>query len=88
MEKVDPKVVIIQHGRWYPEQAESDPDGWLKFSTNILTNKIVHSADPGAPNLRRFLYNVYKVDGREIGMIWCEPEDKVKEKVANGQVKY
>jgi len=57
---IDPRVVIMEHGWWFPEK-ETDMYGWAESNLNVLT-----SSDPpyapelGSVTLRGILCKVYK----------------------------
>ncbi len=62
---IHPKVVVAEHGWWFPEI--KDPGhGWDISNINILTDNSHESMDPlmGATNLRALLCNVYKEGAR------------------------
>ncbi|MFC1822254.1 molybdopterin-dependent oxidoreductase [Thermodesulfobacteriota bacterium] len=57
---IDPRVVVAEHGWWYPEI--KDPGhGWDISNVNILTDNSHETMDPaiGATNLRVCLCNIY-----------------------------
>jgi anaerobic selenocysteine-containing dehydrogenase len=59
---IDPRLVAIQHGWWFPEQ--KDPGhGWDQSSSNILTDNDPRTYDVsmGASNLRVMLCRIYPV---------------------------
>ncbi len=59
---IHPKVVVAEHGWWYPEMR--DPGhGWDISNINLLTDNSHESMDPamGATNLRACLCNIYSV---------------------------
>ncbi len=56
---IDPRVVVAEHGWWYPEI--KDPGhGWEISNVNILTNNAYETLDPamGSTNLRVCLCNI------------------------------
>ena len=56
---IDPRVVVAEHGWWYPEQ--KDPGhGWDVSNVNILTDNAYETLDPamGSTNLRVCLCNI------------------------------
>jgi anaerobic selenocysteine-containing dehydrogenase len=60
-DSLDPRVVVIEHGWWYPEQGITDLHGWTESNANILTNnKPPYSREMGTPTLRGILCKVYK----------------------------
>ncbi len=61
MDSLDPRVVAIEHGWWYPEQGTANLHGWTESNANILTdNKPPYSREMGTPTLRGILCKVYK----------------------------
>ncbi|MGD9060144.1 MAG: molybdopterin-dependent oxidoreductase, partial [Desulfobacterales bacterium] len=56
---ISPKVVVAEHGWWYPEVSTPDR-GWDISNINMLTDNSHESMDPvmGATNLRVLLCNV------------------------------
>jgi anaerobic selenocysteine-containing dehydrogenase len=57
---IDPRVVCIQHGWWFPEQ--KDPEhGWDQSNSNILTDNDPSTFDVsmGASNLRSLMCKIY-----------------------------
>jgi anaerobic selenocysteine-containing dehydrogenase len=61
-EGIDPRVIVAEHGWWYPEI--KDPGhGWDISNINILTDNSHESMDPaiGATNLRVCLCNISAV---------------------------
>ena len=58
---LDHRVVVIDHGWWYPEQGISNLHGWAESNANILTdNKPPYSYEMGTPTLRGIVCKVYK----------------------------
>lgn len=56
---IDPRVIVAEHGWWYPEI--KDPGhGWDISNVNILTNNAYETLDPamGSTNLRVCLCNI------------------------------
>lgn len=56
---IDPRVIVAEHGWWYPEI--KDPGhGWNISNVNILTNNAYETLDPamGSTNLRVCLCNI------------------------------
>ncbi len=63
---IDPRVVCIQHGWWFPEQ--KDPGhGWDQSGSNILTDNDPSTFDVsmGAANLRALMCKIYPVKEEE-----------------------
>jgi anaerobic selenocysteine-containing dehydrogenase len=56
---IDPRVVVAEHGWWYPE-LKDEGHGWDISNINILTDDSYESMDPvmGATNLRVLLCNI------------------------------
>jgi len=65
---IDPRVVHVQHGWWFPEEDGAEPSlhGVWKSNCNVLTDDHpdVCNSISGAWPLRVFLCKVYKADGR------------------------
>jgi anaerobic selenocysteine-containing dehydrogenase len=61
MDTLDPRVVVIDHGWWYPEQGIGNLHGWAESNANILTdNNPPYSPEMGTPTLRGIVGKVYK----------------------------
>jgi anaerobic selenocysteine-containing dehydrogenase len=60
---IDPRVVVAEHGWWFPEIQSSD-HGWDVSNINILTDNSHASMDPlmGATNLRVLLCKIYRCE--------------------------
>ena len=59
---IDPRVVIVDYGWWFPEKEASELYGWAESNVNILTDdRSPYSREVGATNLRGILCKVYKV---------------------------
>jgi anaerobic selenocysteine-containing dehydrogenase len=59
---IDPRVVGVDYGWWFPEKGASALYGWAESNVNILTNdKPPFNREMGSSNLRGFLCKVYKV---------------------------
>ena len=56
---IDPRVIVAEHGWWYPEM-DGPSHGWEISNINILTDNSHESMDPvmGATNLRALLCNI------------------------------
>lgn len=64
---IDPRVIVAEHGWWYPEIKSSD-HGWEISNINLLTDNSHETMDPvmGATNLRVQLCNILLCeDGKE-----------------------
>jgi len=59
---IDPRVVYVDFGWWYPEKSAEELHGWAESNINILTNnKPPYSREVGSTNLAGALCKVYKV---------------------------
>ncbi|KKL15235.1 hypothetical protein LCGC14_2507620, partial [marine sediment metagenome] len=60
---IDPRVIVAEHGWWYPEIKSSD-HGWETSNINLLTDNSHESMDPvmGATNLRVLLCNIIRCE--------------------------
>ena len=59
---IDPRVVGVDYGWWFPEKGASELYGWAESNVNMLTNdKPPFNREIGSANLRGFLCKVYKV---------------------------
>jgi anaerobic selenocysteine-containing dehydrogenase len=57
---IDPRVVSVGYGWWYPERGESEMFGWDEANLNILTDDSPpYSPEMGSPKMRGFLCKVY-----------------------------
>ncbi|MGE5265447.1 MAG: molybdopterin-containing oxidoreductase family protein [Acidobacteriota bacterium] len=56
---IDPRVIIAEHGWWYPEMKE-EGHGWDASNVNLLTDNAYETLDPamGSTNLRVCLCNI------------------------------
>ena len=56
---IDPRVIVAEHGWWYPEMKE-DGHGWDVSNINMLTDNAYETLDPamGSTNLRVCLCNI------------------------------
>ena len=68
-EGIDPRVVVAEHGWWYPEIKDAGHD-WETSNINILTDNSHESMDPvmGATNLRVLLCNIRRCDPQQEAM--------------------
>lgn len=58
---IDPRVVNVGYGWWYPEKGASQIYGWNESNINILTDdQPPYNREMGSYNLRGFLCKVYK----------------------------
>jgi anaerobic selenocysteine-containing dehydrogenase len=62
-EAVDPRVVNVAYGWWFPEEGASGQYGWNRANINILTDDSPpYSPEIGSPAMRGFLCKVYKAE--------------------------
>ena len=60
-EAVDPRVICVAYGWWFPENGASGQYGWDEANINILTDDSPpYSPEIGSPSMRGFLCRVYK----------------------------
>jgi anaerobic selenocysteine-containing dehydrogenase len=60
---IDPRVVCVGYGWWFPEEGPSCMYGWDKANLNILTDDSPpYSPEMGSPKMRGFLCRVDKAD--------------------------
>lgn len=58
---IDPRVVMIDHGWWFPEMGQKDMFGWALSNDNVLTNcEPPFSRETGAFDIRGFICRVFK----------------------------
>ena len=61
---LDPRVVGVDYGWWFPEVEAADSYGWRESNINILTDdRPPFNQEIGSTNLRGFLCKVYKSGG-------------------------
>lgn len=61
---IDPRVVVVDYGWWFPEKSAVDLYGYRESNINVLTdNKPPHGREVGAANLRGLLCRVYRAAG-------------------------
>lgn len=59
---VDPRVVRVDYGWWFPEGGAAGAYNWAESNVNVLTdNKPPFNREIGSANLRGILCKVYKV---------------------------
>lgn len=60
---IDPRLIVAEHGWWYPEVKDAD-HGWHLSNINLLTDNSHESMDPvmGATNLRVLLCKIYRCE--------------------------
>jgi anaerobic selenocysteine-containing dehydrogenase len=59
---VDPRVVAVDYGWWFPEKGSSELYGWKESNINILTNnKPPYNCEMGSVNFRGIVCKVYKL---------------------------
>ncbi|MCL5736380.1 MAG: molybdopterin-dependent oxidoreductase [Actinobacteria bacterium] len=60
---IDPRVVSVGYGWWFPERGESETFGWDEANLNILTDDSPpYSPEIGSPKMRGFLCKVYRAE--------------------------
>ena len=60
---VDPRVIGVAYGWWFPERGASGRYGWDEANINILTDDSPpYSPEIGSPTMRGFLCKVYKAE--------------------------
>ncbi|MFH0814402.1 MAG: molybdopterin-dependent oxidoreductase [Pseudomonadota bacterium] len=60
---IDPRVVGVDFGWWFPERRDSDMYGWRESNLNILTNdEPPFNKEMGSPILRGIVCKVYKAN--------------------------
>lgn len=58
---INPKVIVVDYGWWFPEDRSTDLFGWTESNINILTDdKPPYNREMGSPNLRGVLCKVYR----------------------------
>lgn len=58
---IDPRVVVVDYGWWFPERNESYLYDWAESNINILTdNKLPYSREVGSANLRGLFCKIRK----------------------------
>jgi anaerobic selenocysteine-containing dehydrogenase len=59
---IDPRLVGIDYGWWFPEKRLAELYGWAESNVNVLTNdEPPFNREMGSANLRGFLCKVYRV---------------------------
>jgi len=59
-DSIDPRVVGVDYGWWFPERGASELYGWAESNVNVLTSdKPPFNREMGSANLRGFLCKVY-----------------------------
>lgn len=61
LDDIDPRVIIVDFGWWYPEKDIKDLHGWAESNVNILTsNKPPFAPELGSATLGGILCKIYK----------------------------
>ena len=61
---IDPRVIILSFGWWFPERKDLELSGWKESNLNILTdNGPPYEPAMGSTPLRAVLCRVYKATG-------------------------
>jgi anaerobic selenocysteine-containing dehydrogenase len=59
---LDPRVMGVDYGWWFPEKGASELYGWAESNVNVLSNnQPPYNREIGSTNLRGMLCKVYKV---------------------------
>lgn len=59
-DNLDPRIAMIEHGWWYPEQGVETLHGWAESNANFLTdNKPPYAPEMGTPTMRGIPCKVY-----------------------------
>ncbi len=62
-EDVDPRVVSVAYGWWFPEEGVKGQYGWNRANINVLTDDSPpYSPEIGSPAMRGFLCRVYRAE--------------------------
>ncbi len=60
-DSLDPRVVALDFGWWFPEKGLANLYNWDESNINILTdNKLPYNCEMGSPNLKGILCKIYK----------------------------
>jgi anaerobic selenocysteine-containing dehydrogenase len=60
---IDHRVIVLEHGWWYPERKNSEMSDWAESNSNILTdNKKPYAREMGSATLRGILCKVYPAE--------------------------
>jgi len=58
---IDPRVVMVDYGWWFPEKEDSELHGWAESNINVLTdNKQPYGREMGTATLKGILCKIYK----------------------------
>jgi anaerobic selenocysteine-containing dehydrogenase len=49
---IDPRVIVVSHGWWFPEESAENLYGWDRSNVNILTSTARLGREFGTPNLK------------------------------------
>lgn len=61
--EIDPRVIVIDYGWWFPESSAESMYNWQKSNVNILIGKgTPFSSETGTPNLRGIMSRVLKAE--------------------------
>jgi anaerobic selenocysteine-containing dehydrogenase len=59
--EIDPRVVVVEYGWWFPEEGPAASYGWDRSNVNILTDdQPPYNREMGSTNLRGILCKIYK----------------------------
>ncbi len=57
---IDPRVVISEHGWWFPEKDATSIHGWAESNMNVLTDNVLPYGEIGSTTLKGYLCRVSK----------------------------
>jgi anaerobic selenocysteine-containing dehydrogenase len=61
--ELDPRVVTVAFGWWFPEKGPAQLYGWQEANLNLLTDNCPpHDPAMGSANLRGIMCRVYRAD--------------------------
>ena len=62
--EIDPRVIVLSFGWWFPERKDLELSGWKESNLNILTdNEPPYEPTMGTTSLRAVLCRIYKANG-------------------------
>jgi len=57
---IDPRVVICEHGWWFPEKDAASMHGWAESNMNVLSDNVPPYGEIGSTTLKGYLCKVSK----------------------------
>ena len=58
---IDPRVIVLDYGWWFPEHGPTDSYGWKESNMDMLTDdKPPHNRETGSSHLRGVPCKLYK----------------------------